>query len=206
MVSTHHGHFREIPSRGKFSKVMCLSFSYYELHHAFLASQLFSYRDNALLHPTLLARTITRPCPRMKGLGLESGARWTRPSRSVSSIGAAKGSTRWLQSPTQPMESYLNKRYSQLSTLNSQLNSQLSTPNSQLSTRLNSQLSTRKFSNINIHFPPSSINTILAGNHWTWPLSVFIKLQPPRSIQTSKENGCNYGTERTRNGQPTDFL
>src|ERR1700737_1080597 len=144
MVSTHHGHFREIPSRGKFSKVMCLSFSYYELHHAFLASQLFSYRDNALLHPTLLARTITRPCPRMKGLGLESGGRWTRPSRSVSSIGAAKGLTRWLQSPTQPMESYLNKRYSQLSTqlstLISTINSQLSTLNSQLNSTLNSQL------------------------------------------------------------------
>ena len=67
-------------------------------------------RDNALLPPTLLVRIITRPCPRMRGLGMESGARWTRRSPSVSSIGATKGLTRWLSSPTQPIERYLNKR------------------------------------------------------------------------------------------------
>ena len=50
-------------------------------------------RNNALLLPTLLGLTITWPCPRMRGLGLESGAWWTRWS--VSSIGATKDSTRW---------------------------------------------------------------------------------------------------------------
>ena len=68
-------------------------------------------RYNALLPLTLLAQTITRPCLGMRELGLESGARWTRRSPYVSNIGAAKGSTRWLSSPTLPIESYLNKKY-----------------------------------------------------------------------------------------------
>ena len=192
MVSTHHGHFVKFFHAASllnlctchFDSMKCIM---YLLH-------LDNWRrDNELLYLTLLALTITRPCPRMRGLGLESGTRWTRRSPSVSTIGAARGSTRWLSSPTQPMENYLNKRYS-FSCLNFQF------PSNQIF------WFNRKFSDIILHFPCSSINIILARNQWTWPLSDFIKLQLVRSTKTSKENGCNCGTERTRNGQPTDFL